>query len=149
MGRPPNYPRSRTRPYSVHVRNADQHPTPWAAYIHEAMSKRGWSVARLAREVGVHPGTVFRWLNGSTRNVGSARVRRVAAALGDDVNVALRAAGAQPEEPKPQIEAPAGGFQSETEQEIWGIDGLTREDKEWFIAVLRERERLRDLDETG
>jgi transcriptional regulator with XRE-family HTH domain len=55
-------------------------------------SRPGWSVARLARESGIHRGTIFKWLAGKGGvTVGS--VRTVAGALGDDLTHALRAAG--------------------------------------------------------
>lgn len=137
MGRPPNYPKARTRPYSVHVRNAEtqsQHPNAWASYLANAVERPGWSVARLAREVGVHPGTIFRWLNGSTTNVGAARVRRVAQVLGDDPENALRAAGAQ----APQETADEGAPDTEEwERHILDAPGLSDEEKRFAIAVIR------------
>jgi transcriptional regulator with XRE-family HTH domain len=55
-------------------------------------SRPGWSIQRLADEAGIHRNTIFRWMKG-TRNPTVANVRLIAAALGDDLENALRAAG--------------------------------------------------------
>jgi Transposase. len=51
----------------------------------------GWSVARLARESGVHRATIFKWI-GNKGGVTMASVRAIADALDDDPENALRAA---------------------------------------------------------
>ena len=51
----------------------------------------GWSVARLARESGVHRATIFKWL-GTKGGVTMTSVRALAAAVGDDPENAMRAA---------------------------------------------------------
>jgi transcriptional regulator with XRE-family HTH domain len=64
----------------------------WADYLRRMTNRPGWSVARLARESGIHRATIFKWLAGKG-GVNVASVRAVAAALGDDPANALRAAG--------------------------------------------------------
>ncbi|HEY9370483.1 helix-turn-helix transcriptional regulator [Streptomyces sp.] len=69
----------------------------WADYLRRMTARPGWSVARLARESGVHRSTLFRWIAGSGgANVTS--VRAIAKVLGDDPSNALRAAGNMPGE---------------------------------------------------
>lgn len=67
----------------------------WASYLRRMTDRPGWSVARLARESGVHRGTIFKWLSGN-EGVTVASVRTIATALGDDVTNALRAAAGMP-----------------------------------------------------
>ncbi|MFG3418710.1 helix-turn-helix domain-containing protein [Micromonospora sp. NPDC048063] len=64
----------------------------WAEYLRRMTDRDGWSVARLARESGIHRATIFRWMSskGSGANVTSARA--IGDALGDPGG-ALRAAG--------------------------------------------------------
>lgn len=64
----------------------------WAGYLRRMTKRPGWSVARLAREAQVNRATIFRWLKGDG-GVNVDSVRRVAQALGDDPDNALRAAG--------------------------------------------------------
>ena len=54
-------------------------------------SRPGWSVARLARESGIHRATIFEWMKGSSDSVTIGSVRAIAAALDDDLENALRA----------------------------------------------------------
>lgn len=64
----------------------------WAGYLRRMTDRPGWSVARLARESGIHRATIFKWISGKGgANVTS--VRAIAEALGDDPANALRAAG--------------------------------------------------------
>lgn len=84
-----------TVPYGVHVRDSAKHQNAWGAYLAAAVTQPGWSVARLAREAGISRSTIFRWMSGEVTNVTTARVRAVAEALGDDVERALQAVGAQ------------------------------------------------------
>lgn len=63
----------------------------WAAYLRRMTKRPGWSVAKLARESGIHRGTIFKWIGGEL-GVTVDSVLRVASALGDDANTALRAA---------------------------------------------------------
>lgn len=64
----------------------------WAGYLRRMTKRQGWSVARLARESGIHRATIFKWLSGD-EGVTVDSVRRVATALGDEPENALRAAG--------------------------------------------------------
>lgn len=63
----------------------------WADYLRRMTQRPGWSVARLARESGIHRGTIFKYLAGES-GVTVDTVRRIAKALGDDPENALRAA---------------------------------------------------------
>jgi transcriptional regulator with XRE-family HTH domain len=65
----------------------------WARYIDQATRRPGWNVAKLARESGIHRSTIFRWRNGDGGNVTVDSARRIAMALGDDPDEALKAAG--------------------------------------------------------
>ena len=49
-------------------------------------------MARLARESGVHRSTIFRWLNGEVSGATVGSVLRIAEAVGDEPDEALRAA---------------------------------------------------------
>lgn len=83
--------------YRMHVSNTDETPTTeWARYLKEATDRPGWSVARLAREAEVDRTTVFRWIKGGGGNITIESVRRIADAIGDDLEDALRAASGQP-----------------------------------------------------
>jgi transcriptional regulator with XRE-family HTH domain len=64
----------------------------WARYLRHIAARPGWSLDRIADEIGVHRSTVFRWLSddGSSVKVGS--VLDVARIAGDPPEVALRAA---------------------------------------------------------
>jgi transcriptional regulator with XRE-family HTH domain len=64
----------------------------WAEYLRRMTGQPGWSVARLARESGIHRATIFRWIKGEG-GANVASVRAIANALGDDPANALRAAG--------------------------------------------------------
>ncbi|WP_158554050.1 helix-turn-helix domain-containing protein [Micromonospora deserti] len=64
----------------------------WAEYLRRMTDRPGWSVARLARESGIHRATLFRWIAGKG-GANVASVRQIAEALGDDPANALRAAG--------------------------------------------------------
>jgi transcriptional regulator with XRE-family HTH domain len=63
----------------------------WGAYLKRMTARPGWSVARLARESGIHRATIFDWIRGGGESVTIASVRAVARALGDDLENALRA----------------------------------------------------------
>lgn len=65
----------------------------WGAYIKRMVDRPGWSVARLAREAGIHRATIFGWIKDDTPSLTVASVRAIAQALGDDIDNALRAAG--------------------------------------------------------
>lgn len=63
----------------------------WARYLKRMTSRPGWSVARLARESGIHRATIFDWMKGDGDSVTIGSVRAVAAALDDDLENALLA----------------------------------------------------------
>lgn len=72
----------------------------WGRYLRRMTSALGWSVARLARESGIHRATIFDWIRGDGESVTISSVRAVADAFGDDLHNALRAAaGLAPSEP--------------------------------------------------
>lgn len=76
----------------------------WGAYLKRMTSRPGWSVARLARESGIHRATIFDWIKGSGDSVTIASVRAVASALGDDLENALRAVASLESIPGPNDE---------------------------------------------
>jgi AcrR family transcriptional regulator len=85
----------------------------------------GWSVARLARESGVHRATIFKWL-GNKGGVTMASVRAIADALDDDPENALRAAAgkldARQEIEDDQIaEILTSGLPTDVQQELIGM----------------------------
>lgn len=112
----------------------------WPAYLRRMTKRPGWSVAKLARESGIHRATIFGWMKGEG-GVTIDSVRRVAAALSDDPENALRAAGRVP---------PAGG---EVDEEVALImrAPVSDEMKQRMLTKLRERrerekqQRLADL----
>lgn len=63
----------------------------WGRYLKRMTARPGWSVARLARESGIHRATIFDWIKGDGESVTIASVRAIAAALHDDLENALRA----------------------------------------------------------
>ena len=78
-------------PYRVRMSDGERRES-WAEYLRRMTERPGWSVARLARESGIHRATLFRWMSGKGgANVTS--VRAIARALGDEPSNALRAAG--------------------------------------------------------
>lgn len=94
--RPPNAQDPFATAYRSHMSDGASRES-WAEYLRRMTARPGWSVARLARESGVHRSTLFRWIAGSGgANVTS--VRAIAKALGDDPSNALRAAGNMPGE---------------------------------------------------
>lgn len=74
---------------------SDREPAnDWAKYLRDITERPGWSVARLARDSGLHRSTLFRWLEGNAGKTVTLRsVQLVANAVGDDLPTALRAAG--------------------------------------------------------
>jgi transcriptional regulator with XRE-family HTH domain len=76
----------------------------WPGYLRRMTSRPGWSVARLARESGVHRGTIFAYISGKKKGVTVATVRAIATALGDDPTNALRAAGSVTGEVDEEVE---------------------------------------------
>lgn len=90
--RPRTYRCSSDTAYRSPMSDASGPGENWAAYLRRMTKRPGWSVARLSRESGIHRGTIFKWISGDT-GVTIDSVRRIAAALGDDTETALRAAG--------------------------------------------------------
>lgn len=88
-----SYPPSSSDPYRMHMSDGSTRPDTWKAYLETRLSRPGWSVARLAREAGLHRSTIFRWKSGAKTGLNVASVRAVAIAFGDDPAEALRAAG--------------------------------------------------------
>lgn len=90
--------RRSTARYRSDVTEPDDAPaSEWSRYLREATDREGWSVARLAREAEINRATIFRWMSGGGERVTIESVRRIADALGDDLDVVLRAAGGLPE----------------------------------------------------
>lgn len=76
--------------YYVHV--AAEGRSTWATFLTQQTSRPGWSVARLARESGIHRSTIFRWIKGGG-GVTMRSVHAVADALHVPLATALAAAG--------------------------------------------------------
>lgn len=64
----------------------------WARYLKQMTDRTGWSVARLARESGIHRSTIFRWMQEGGSSVTIQNVLAIARALDDDPVTALHAA---------------------------------------------------------
>lgn len=65
----------------------------WGAYLRRIVSRKEWSVVKLATVAGIHRGTIFDWMKGGTgESVTTAYVVAVARAVGDDPMTAFRAA---------------------------------------------------------
>jgi transcriptional regulator with XRE-family HTH domain len=109
--------------------DASGHGEDWATYLRRMTKRPGWSVAKLARESNVHRATIFGWLKGES-GVTVASVRAIANALGDDVENALRAAGA--------AGAPPSGDRDE-ELELIMAAPVDDELKQMMVQRLRER----------
>jgi transcriptional regulator with XRE-family HTH domain len=62
----------------------------WASYLRRMTKRPGWSVAKLARDSGIHRATIFKWISGEPGATVDS-VRRIAQALGDDPENAFRA----------------------------------------------------------
>lgn len=94
-----------TTTYRVHMRDGatNDPPNEWARLLREITSRPDWSVARLARDSGIHRSTIFRWLEGGDQKTVTVRsVNLIADAAGISRAVALRAAGAAVEEDEAQ-----------------------------------------------
>lgn len=84
------YRRTSDATYRVHVSDAGR--GTWATFLTQMTTRPGWSVARLAREAGIHRSTIFRWIKGDG-GLTLQSVRAIAHALNVDPEVALLAAG--------------------------------------------------------
>ena len=90
--RPPTNHDPFSEPYRMPMGDGHDRAESWADYLRRMTSRPGWSVARLARESGIHRATIFKWMSGRG-GATVASVRAIAEALGDDPANALRAAG--------------------------------------------------------
>lgn len=136
--RPPNYTCRFTSAYRSPMGDSGEN---WGAYLRRMTSRPGWSVARLARESSIHRATIFGWIKEGTPKVNVESVRAIAQALGDDIGVALRAAGRVEGEPT-----------DADEREIAEIErsDISRQLKDRLIAHVRarqERDRLARMEE--
>jgi transcriptional regulator with XRE-family HTH domain len=114
----------------------------WGAYLKRMTSRPGWSVARLARESGIHRATIFDWIRGSGESVTIASVRAVADTLGDDMENALRAVASLESRPSPRDEememimsAPVGDDMKR--RMIAQLFELREQDRQQRLQVLR------------
>jgi transcriptional regulator with XRE-family HTH domain len=114
----------------------------WGAYLRRMTSRPGWSVARLARESGIHRATIFDWIRGGGESVTIASVRAVAEALGDDLENALRAVASlevgpvsQDEEMELIMSAPVGDDMKR--RMIVQLLELREQDRQQRLQVLR------------
>lgn len=70
-----------------------QHPGgTWGAYVEAAAARPGWNTTKLAKAAGIGRSTFYKWRSGDG-GVTVDSVLRVAKAVGDDPDAALRAAG--------------------------------------------------------
>lgn len=76
----------------------------WGDYIRRLTKRKGWSVARLARESGFNPATLFEWMREEGgESVKAASIVAIAHAAGEDPMIGFRAAaGLTTEEPEDQ-----------------------------------------------
>lgn len=112
--------------------------TEWGRYLKRMTSRPGWSVARLARESGIHRATIFEWMKGDSDSVTIGSVRAIAAALDDDLENALRAVAS--------LVTPHGG--RDEEMELILAAPVSRAVQRRMIAQLlelREHDRRRRL----
>ncbi len=114
----------------------------WGAYLRRMTSRPGWSIARLARESGIHRATIFDWIKGDGDSVTIASVKAVAEALGDDLENALRAVAnlestqpAQDEEMELILSAPVDDDMKR--QMIGQLLELREQDRQQRMQVMR------------
>lgn len=117
-------------------------PNDWGAYLKRMTARPGWSVARLARESGIHRATIFDWIRGGGESVTIASVRAVARALDDDLESALRAVanldsapGSRDEEMELILSAPVSTEMQK--QMISRILELREQDRQQRLRVIR------------
>jgi len=65
----------------------------WVSFVSSQLEANGWTRNRLAKEIGLHPSIVTRWINDGMEP-GIKSIRLVAEAFGVPVTRALLAAGA-------------------------------------------------------
>jgi transcriptional regulator with XRE-family HTH domain len=107
-------------------------PDAWSAYLRRAVDRPGWSVARLARESGLHRATIFGWIKEGSSSVTISSVHAIADALGDARTNTLAAAGNVRDEAVERINAQPW---SDAKKAL-AIERLQR---------IREEERAREL----
>jgi transcriptional regulator with XRE-family HTH domain len=118
----------------MRVSDASMPGEDWPAYLRRMTKRPGWNVARLARESGIHRGTIFKWIAGGS-GVTVDSVRRVALALGDDLENAFHAAG--------NVGAPMPGEDEELALiERAPVDAALKDVMRRKLFERRERERL-------
>lgn len=135
--RSPSYRWTWRNPYRVHVGDGIE-GEGWGGYLRRMTDRPGWSVARLARDSGVHRGTIFKWLAGKS-GVNAASVRAIADALGDDPANAMRAATGNIEDHHHQDRDPE-------EDLVLSDPELSDRMKVRIILLIRKR---RELDRTA
>ena len=109
----------------------------WSDYLRRMVERPGWSVARLARESGLHRSAIFGWLADGAEGITIRSVYLIADALGVDREDALRAAGNLPPERDAEVELILSSGRTELEK-VAMVDRLMRR---------REEERQRRLDD--
>lgn len=131
--------------YRVHMGDGSARET-WATYLRRMTDRPGWSVARLARESGIHRGTIFKWISGKG-GVTVASVRSIAEALGDSPTNALRAAGSVVDKDAPDYEVEL--VRSDTElsdpMKVRIIEMIFERRERERAAALADTQRLIDL----
>lgn len=109
----------------------------WSAYLKRMTSRPGWTVARLAKESNIARSSLYKWLSEGAQAITIDSVYRIADALGDDRENALRAAG----------NIPVG---RDEEVDLILAANITEREKAAMIDRLmqrREEERQRRLDD--
>jgi transcriptional regulator with XRE-family HTH domain len=109
----------------------------WAAYLRRITKRPGWSVARLARESGIHRATIFAWIAGE-QGVTVSSVRAIATAAGDDPIAVLRAAA----------DITSDEYDEELELILSApVDDEMKRDMVVRLAELREQDKRRRMQE--
>jgi transcriptional regulator with XRE-family HTH domain len=118
--------------------DGEQGMSAWARYLKAAIDQPSWNVAKLARQSGIHRATIFRWMKGEGGNVTVDSVRRIAIALGDDPDAALRVAGELVNTPPP----PSAGRDEEMDLiDRAPVDAALKDSMRRKLQERRERER--------
>lgn len=141
-------------PYGEHVSDINgqtQDPNAWAALLRDITSRPGWSVAKLARDSGIHRSTIFRWINGEMSNLTLDSIRLVAEAANIDIRDTLRAAATLIMQTSPTAAVdrrfvdPLSGevFTDPIEQALWDLRSLPEETRRGLVAYVRADRALR------
>lgn len=114
----------------------------WGAYLKRMTARPGWSVARLARESGIHRATIFDWIKGGGESVTVGSVRAIARALGDDLENALRAvasisSSAPPEDEEMDLIMSAPVSDTMKRRMIAQLLDLREQDRQQRMQVMR------------